>query len=325
MMDTNKAVELAEKLMTPKAETEEVKTEAKVETETETKAEGSTDATATDVPAETKVEQEKAEEPKPADAEPERKTETAQPAETETKTERKQTYTHQEQVDFAFKREKAKRKAAEAKYQALQKELEQLKKKQVDPANTAEYVDYSVDLKTKEREASDLQDQIRESQYAEYEQLNNARIRECFPDEAEQEKFRKVVDVEGPKLLKKLDAEDPDQAVLAYLDDSPIAPILTRLLIAEPKYLTEVLAKRSPYGKYMAMQELANKVEYARQQMSAPEPEHKEPAPEQHKKPELPVIGSVTKSDANKDTKKVFDPNALLHELNSKGGKYRKY
>ena len=324
MMNTDQAVELAEKLMTPKEETAESKAEAKAEPETETEAKGGEPATATDTPAEPKTEQEKAEEPKPVDAEPEKKTETAQPAETETKSERKQSYTHQEQVDYAFKREKAKRKAAEAKYQAVSKELEALKKKQVNKEDTAEYVDYAVDLRTKEREANELQEQIRESQYAEYEQLNNARIKECFPDEAEQAKFRAIVESEGPKLVKQLDAEDPDQAVLAFLDDSPIAPILTRLLIAKPEYLNDVLSKRSPYGKYMAMQTLADKVELARQQMAEKETvkeTSEEPAPTP--KPAIPVVGSVTKSDANKDTKKAFDPNALLHSLNDKGGKYR--
>lgn len=326
-METKKAVELAEELLNPKHETEEVETKATAETEQKTETSETTEATATDVVAETKTEPEvKAEEPKePVHAEPETKTETAQPAETETKSDRKQSYTRQEKIDYAFKKEKARRKAAEAKYQAVMAELEQLKKKQPNKENAVEYVDYAVDLKDKEREASRLQEQIRESQSLEYEELNNARIRECFPDEAEQEKFRKVVEQEGPKLLKKLDAEDPEQAVLAYLDDSPIAPILTRLMIAKPEYLDEVLSKRSPYGKYVAMEKLAERVEYARQQMAKPE-EVPQPAaaPETPTKPVLPVVGSVTKSDANKDTPKTFDPNALLHKLNAKGG-YRNH
>ena len=320
-METKKAVELAEELMNPKHETEEVETKATAETEQKTETPETTEATATEVVAEPKTEpDQKANEPEPVHAETEPKTETAQPAETETKSDRKQSYTRQEKIDFAFKKEKAKRKAAEAKYQAVMAELEKLKKQQPNKENAVEYVDYAVDLKDKEREASRLQEQIRESQSLEYEELNNARIRECFPDEAEQEKFRQIVDKEGPRLLKKLDAEDPEQAVLAYLDDSPIAPILTRLMIAKPEYLDEVLSKRSPYGKYVAMEKLAERVEYARQQMAKPE-EVPQPAaaPETHK-PVLPVVGSVTKSDANKDTPKTFDPNALLHKLNAKGG-----
>ena len=325
MMDTQKAVELANQLMAPKAETEEVKTEAKVETEPVTETKGDEPATAAETPAETKTEPEKAEEPKPVDAEPEKKTETAQPAETETKSERKHNFTHQEQVDYAFKREKAKRKAAEAKYLALQKEMDALKKKQVDKSDP-DYVDFAVDMKVKEREASQLQDQIRESQSIEFEELNEARIRDCFPDKAEQDKFHAIVKKEGSKLLQRLDEDDKEQAVLAFMDDSPIAPILTRLLIAKPEYLDEVLSKRSPYGKYMAMQKLAENVEAARQQMAAQKPVvHNQDEPAPQPKPVLPVVGSVTKSDANKDTKKVFDPNQLLHQLNSKGGKYRKF
>ena len=325
-METKKAMELAEELMHPKNETEEVETKATAETEQKTETPETTEATATEVVAEQKTEPEvKAEEPKePVHAEPETKTETAQPAETETKSDRKQSYTRQEKIDYAFKKEKARRKAAEAKYQAVMAELEQLKKKQPNKENAVEYVDYAVDLKDKEREASRLQEQIRESQSLEYEELNNARIRECFPDEAEQEKFRQVVEKEGPKLLKKLDAEDPEQAVLAYLDDSPIAPILTRLMIAKPEYLEEVLSKRSPYGKYVAMEKLAERVEYARQQMAKPEEVPQPAAAPEPPKPVLPVVGSVTKSDANKDTPKTFDPNALLHKLNAKGG-YRNH
>ena len=325
-METKKAMELAEELMNPKHETEEVETKATAETEQKTETPETTEATATEVVAEQKTEPEvKAEEPKePVHAETEPKTETAQPAETGTKSDRKQSYTRQEQIDYAFKKEKARRKAAEAKYQAVRAELEQLKKKQPNKENAVEYVDYVVDLKDKEREASRLQEQIRESQSLEYEELNNARIRECFPDEAEQVKFRQIVDKEGPKLLKKLDAEDPEQAVLAYLDDSPIAPILTRLMIAKPEYLDEVLSKHSPYGKYAAMEKLAERVEYARQQMAKPEEVPQPAAAPETPKPVLPVVGSVTKSDANKDTPKTFDPNALLHKLNAKGG-YRNH
>lgn len=321
-METKKAMELAEELMNPKKETEDVETKATAETEQKTETTETTEATATEVVAEPKTEPEvKAEEPKePVHAETEPKAETAQPAETETKSDRKQSYTRQEKIDFAFKKEKAKRKAAEAKYQAVMAELEKLKKQQPNKENAVEYVDYAVDLKDKEREASRLQEQIRESQSLEYEELNNARIRECFPDEAEQEKFRQIVDKEGPRLLKKLDAEDPEQAVLAYLDDSPIAPILTRLMIAKPEYLDEVLSKRSPYGKYSAMEKLAERVEYARQQMAKPEEVPQPAAAAEAPKPVLPVVGSVTKSDANKDTPKHFDANAVLHKLNSKGG-----
>lgn len=325
-METKKAMELAEELMNPKHETEDVETKATVEAEQKTETPETTEATATEVVAEQKTEPEvKAEEPKePVHAEPEQKTETAQPAETETKSDRKQSYTRQEKIDYAFKKEKARRKAAEAKYQAVMAELEQLKKKQPNKENAVEYVDYAVDLKDKEREASRLQEQIRESQSLEYEELNNARIRECFPDEAEQEKFRQIVNKEGPKLLRKLDDEDPEQAVLAYLDDSPIAPILTRLMIAKPEYLDEVLSKHSFYGKYVAMDKLAERVEYARQQMAKPEEVPQPAAAPETPKPVLPVVGSVTKSDANKDTPKTFDPNALLHKLNAKGG-YRNH
>ena len=54
---------------------------------------------------------------------------------------------------------------------------------------------------------------------------------------------------------------------LSYLDDCDISPLLTRILISSPEYLNEVLSKRSPFGKYNAMDKLAQRVQYAREEM----------------------------------------------------------
>jgi hypothetical protein len=90
-------------------------------------------------------------------------------------------------------------------------------------------------------------------------------------------------------------------------------------MIAEPKYLEDVLSKRSPYGKYEAMRELEKKVEYARNELAKGAKGGKaEPAPQPKPKPAIPVVGSVTKSESTKETKQVFDPNAFLHKLNSR-------
>lgn len=253
-------------------------------------------------------------------------TETDKPSETETRTEKKPHFSNQKQIDYAFQKEKQKRKALQAKYDALAKELETLKANKPAPeSSNADLVNYLVDVKSKENEASRIQESMRESQYAEYEQLNNARIENCFPDATEQEKFRSMVEASGPALLKKLDEADPEQAVLSFLDDSDIAPLLTRLFIAEPKYLDNVLSKRSPYGKYAAMQELAQRVEFARSKMAdrGNQGSSQDVSRETPAKPAIPVVGSVTKSDATKETPQVFDPNAILAKLKSKN-KYHK-
>lgn len=314
-MDSEKVMQLAQKYMgkqskaeTPKTETEAKVDEPVVETKEEPAATGAVDSTkATEVS--------NTEDPGATVTEPE-----AQPAEEVQKAESKPSFTRQEQVNHAFQKEKAKRKALEQKYAALSKELETLKAKM--PSDTdfqkdpRKFIDDAVDVKSRERELQGIQESIRESQYAEYTELNEQRIANCFPDENERARFKGIIEVEGPKLLHTLDERDPEQAVLSFLDDSEIAPLVTRILIAEPKYLEEVLSKRSPYGKYAAMKELENRIVYARTKIAEGKPQETKGAPEA--KPEIPVVGSVTKSDATKDTKTVFNPNEILHRLNQK-------
>lgn len=227
-------------------------------------------------------------------------------------------FSNQKQIDYAFAKEKAKRKQLQAKYDAVTKELATLKaKSQSIDKSSDDYIDYKIDVKSAERERASLQDEIRESEIQEYSELNNARIAHCFPDETERAKFNSIRETEGPKLLNKLDAADPDQAVLQYLDDSDIAPLLTRLFIADSKYLDAVLAKRSPMGKYIAMKDLEDRVQYAREKMAAEgKPEQSREVPQA--KPVLPVIGSVTKSDADRTSPAVFDPNEYIRAHKSR-------
>jgi len=314
MMDTKKAMEIAESFSKSETETPKVETEAKVENK---------EADVNDVHESTgDSDTAPVEEVPHQDPVSEKEADPVKPTENAESSEPKKHFSKQKQVDFAFAKEKAKRKALQAKYDAAVRELDRLKKIAPSTENQAEYVNYLVDLKDKERETNRLQESIQESQYAEYEQINNTRIEACFPSEVEQTKYREMIAEYGPRLLKKLDDNDPAHSVLDYLDDSDIAPILTRLFIAEPSYLDAVLAKRSPYAKYMAMDELARKVEYARSRMnSTAQPTGATPV--EPVKKNLPVIGSVTKSEATKDSKTVFDPNALLRKLKSKN-KYHK-
>lgn len=316
MMDTKKAMEIAASFSKSETETPKVETEAKVENK---------EVEVNDVPKSTGNDgtEPKAEEVPQQPTRSETVATSVKPTEDAESSETKKQFSNQKQADYAFAKEKAKRKALQAKYDALVKEVDELRKQKPNTDNQAEYVNYLVDLKDKERETNRLQESIVESKYAEYEQLNNARIDNCFPTETERAKYRELVSQSGSSLLRKLDEADPEQAVLAYLDDSEIAPILTRLFIAEPSYLDAVLAKHSPYGRYQAMDELARKVEYARSRMNEQTKPNDATNEQPSAKKPLPVIGSVTKSDANKDTKEVFDPNAILHKLKSKN-KYHK-
>lgn len=297
--------------------TDKVETEAKVETKpVEVKEET--------IATETKVSD--TNDTKTSDT---NKVETTQPVEKETKSDVKPTYTKQEKIDYAFQKKQAKIKKLEQRNRELEEEIKKYKGLKLEDfkGNTQDYLDYAVDFKDKQRELNRNQEEIQAEQNAQYDEVNAKRIAECFPDENEQKKFHAIISQNGPALLKKLDAEDPDGAILSYLDDSDISPILTRILIAEPSYLDSVLMKRSPYGKYMAMDELAKRVMYAKNEMAKRNsivPEKTEDTkPVEHSKPAIPVVGSVTKSEDTKDSKPVFDPNQILHKLKTKN-KYHK-
>ena len=251
------------------------------------------------------------------------------PVETETKTEdkpEKKTYSKQEQIDYAFQKLKAKNKKLAARI----KELEEESKKKPNnltledfKGNVQDYSDYRTDQKIAEYEKKRLMDEYNASQAEEYDAINNKKITECFPDAVEQEKYRQLVKQEGGNLLKKLDANDPEQAILGFLDDSDVAPILVRIFISKPQYLDNILAKRSPYGKYREMEKLAESVQYAREQIANRNKPMNAEQPKEETKPAIPVIGSVTKSEQHKDSKTVFDANAILHKLKEKN-KYHK-
>lgn len=318
VMKTDKVNDLYEKYAGVKSDTETAKvdTEAKVETKTE----------------EVKDEQNRTEaissdDSKPSDTVKE-KTETKPVAE-ETKTEErpeKKTYTHQEQVDYAFQKLKAKNKKLAERIKQLEEENKKKPNKTLEDfnGNVEQYSDYRTDRKIAEYEKKRLEDEYRASQAEEYDTVNNKKISNCFPDAVEQEKYRELVSREGANLLAKLDKDDPESAILGFLDDSEISPILIRIFMTDPQYLDNVLAKRSPYGKYREMEKLAERVEYAREQLSKKKSEEKvETETKPEVKPQIPVIGSVTKSEQHKDSKQVFDPNEILHKLKSKN-KYHK-
>ena len=258
------------------------------------------------------------------------KDETTQPVENEPKVDVKPSkphYTKQEQIDYAFQKKQAKIKKLEQRNRELEAELKKrdAEKLKLEDFNndTQKYIDYSLDYRDKQREFARNKEEIQAEKIAEYDELNNKRITECFPNVEEQNKFREIIKTNGASFTQTLDQRDPEGAILSYLDDSDISPILIRLLIAQPSYLEEVLSKRSPYGKYNAMDKLAERVQYARSELNKQNTATEEVKTEVKTKPSIPVVGSVTKSEDTKDSKPVFDPNQILHKLKTKN-KYHK-
>lgn len=250
---------------------------------------------------------------------------TVKPTEVETKTDKKPTYSKQEKIDYAFQKKKAKIKQLEQRNKELEEEIKKYKNLTLEDfkGNHQDYLDYKVDMLDKQREVKDIQEQIKTSQAEEFDETNRKKILNCFPDENAQSKYSELIANKGSELVKQLDEFDTEGAVLGYLDDSEISPLLITLMISEPSYLNNVLSKKSPYGKYREMEKLEERVLAAREQLNKQNsvPANTEKV-EEHK-PAIPVIGSVTKSESTKDSKPVFDANAELHRLKTKN-KYHK-
>lgn len=321
MMNTDKVNAVYEKYAGKSdTNTDKVETKAKVDTKAEEVKE-ETVATGTNQVSDTNTDNNKTPDTT--------KVETTQPVEKETKVDKKPHYTKQEQIDYAFQKKQAKIKRLEQRNRELEEELKKRDALKLEDFgnDTQKYLDYAVDVKDKQRELARNQEEIKAEQIAEYDELNNKRIAECFPDEKEQKIFRAIIQQNGQSFLQKLDEADPEGAVLSYLDDSDISPLLTRILISSPEYLNDVLSKRSPFGKYNAMDKLAQRVQYAREEMKKrAEVAANNTIPQETEvktKPSIPVVGSVTKSEDTKDSKPVFDPNQILHKLKTKN-KYHK-
>lgn len=326
MMDSNAVARyIAEhKLGETKEETEtQVAPAEEVETKVEPSNASNDDSTAEPKPSDPNNVEDKTEDTKPVE---EVETKQSEDINVENK-EHKPEITQQDKVNHAFQKQKAKQKRLEARIRELEKQNEELSKRNpADIKDNSELIDFIVSRRMNEAETKKLKEEYQSTYDEEFAAINEERIRNCFPDQIEQDKYNSLIQTNGPKLLKTLDEEDPEHAVLSYLDDSDIAPLLIRILMTSDKYRNEVLKFRSPYGKYNALDKLAEKVQMAREQMAK---ETKSTVPvkteetkpvEQVAKPAIPVIGSVTKSENEGVSNKVIDYNQILHQMNQKRG-----
>lgn len=234
--------------------------------------------------------------------------------------------TKQEQIDFAFAKEKAKRKRLESRIKALEEELKNTKNKTQSDFNNNidEYVAYMVDKKTKENELNRTKQDVIESRNAEYEQVNEKRIADCFPDENERNTYLTMVKQHGKEFLNELDTYDPEGVVLGYLDDSDIAPLLIRVLMSSDKYRNDVLSKTSPYSRAIAIDRLASGIRYAKDKLNEQKAQQTQQTTETvqpvQEKP-LPIIGSITKSDDSSNANVVPNWQDRLRKLNAARGR----
>lgn len=231
--------------------------------------------------------------------------------------------------DYAFaklkNKERQKREkmmaAYEEKIKNLNAELEKFKGLSKDSfKNDEEYIDYLVNRKMKEQEANQLKIAQANVEAEHYDEINQARIVHCFPEEAERKSYQKMVDANGQKFVELLSKIDPENAVLSYLDDSDISPLLIRVMMTKPEYRNEVLSKKSPYGKILALDNLAKRLSYAKYIVDKKR-NSKEEKPINNNK--MPVVGKVAKTESPAAIDKN-DPSywsMKLRELNQARGR----
>ena len=259
-----------------------------------------------------KVEEPEVTETKPVD---EPKDKAVEDKKTSEKIDKRQ-YTKQEKIDYAFQKEKAKQKKLEARIRELEAQLAEKKNLTIEDFDNkvGDYVNYAVDRKDKEREKAQIEEALNESRRAEYDAMNQRKVDFCFPDENEKAIYNKLLADHGKEFLKTLDDNDPQEAVLGFLDDSDVAPLLVRILMTSKAHRDQVLSKHSPYAKQRAMEALENSVKFAMAKLAK---QRNTVEQVEEKKPAMPIVGSVTKTEKGSGNE-VKDYNDILHKLNNR-------
>lgn len=253
-------------------------------------------------------------------------TEVEKPNETEVKEEvkeddklPKQKYSKQEKMNYAFAKEKAKRRKLEERIRELEEENRKFKDLNAEDFknDTKKYTDYLVDVRLNEMEKNRLQAEYESSRAEEAEKINQYRINQCFEAQADKDAYNDLIQKNGKQFLAYLDKNDPDNAVLGYLDDCDVSPIIIRLMMTRQDIRDSIMSKSTPYAKTVALDKLADRIVYAQNAIKQKAAKaNAEPA-----KPNLPVIGKVTKSENTNSDIDSTDPNAILRKLNQR----RKY
>lgn len=228
---------------------------------------------------------------------------------------RKQSRKHskQEQINYSFAKKNAKLKKLEERIKELEAENAKFKDLKLENFNNdnQQYIDYLWEQKSREQEQRNLETELYSQRAKDAEEVNNRRIEACYPDENDRKIYTQMIAEHGKDLVAKLDEADPEHAILAYLDDSDLSPILIRVLMTKPDIRNEILSKSSPYTRTLAMAKLESNVRNAQAIIARRNNNN-------NKKPSIPVVGSVTKSDNISNSKGVKDYNQLLHDLNNK-------
>lgn len=167
---------------------------------------------------------------------------------------------------FIKLKEKHKAKVAglEAQISNLKAQIEKLKTVSPDNLSDDQKADLKLESRLAERDLNSLtrakQDAELEMASAEADQIHEARIAKCFTDPSEVEHYHRLLENGRDKFVEFLNKVDPEGAVIDYLDDCEVSPLMVRLLMTNPNVLKSVVTKRNPLSKAIELRSIENKM-----------------------------------------------------------------
>lgn len=100
--------------------------------------------------------------------------------------------------------------------------------------------------------------------------IREARVEACFPDPAERNEYNAFFEKHREAFSGFLAKADPQGSIIEYLNDSPNSPLLTAVLMSNPKITYAIVAKQSPMSKFMELKNLENRILVDRKLRSSP-------------------------------------------------------
>lgn len=226
----------------------------------------------------------------------------------------------QEQNSYAFQRLKKRHNAAIAEKDARIKELEAkvskyapLEQFDFDPNDVKSYIDHCRQLDKEQGELERLKSErdqlVSEQQKRDASERHLSQVEQCFASDEEREHYWNLLRNGGQKFQDWL-AEHDDGTVDAYLGDSDIAPLMMSTLMRNPDILGNIVAKKNPTLKMIALQQLENRLNLMRKVGTRTQVTDNQ----QKSKPKLPIIGSQVANPGSSSESAKRDWNRYLAE-----------
>lgn len=196
----------------------------------------------------------------------------------------RKSYSALEKQQHAFATQKRKRKEAEAllkqrddEIQKLKEELEKYKGLTLEDFGNDQqkYTDYQIDQRLGNEKVKNMTDSLeqerRQMAMEEAAELADIRLQQCYPDEAEREKYQGLIQKAetdfasmhpeiGYAKFSDFLLSEKDRSVLTYLQDSDMAPKLIRHFIHKPEAALRIMAMRNPNMKFIELKQLENRM-----------------------------------------------------------------